>query len=238
MTEVLKICKKHGDLTKEDVLAEEDKKAAKIRIRCAFCRREKDSRWRESNREKHRASASAKRNSDRTHVNEMTRKDREKNPEKYRKWWSQYKQNNKEKIAEWNKQDRQKNLEKYKKREKESRERNRDKIRRKMILNKHKLTNEQYEGMFKYYDNKCAICRQEETRRNKTGGVTCLVVDHCHTDLNIRGLLCHNCNHLIGCAKDDIQILQSAIEYLQQNRNWREEHKDFALNETSINAIK
>lgn len=42
-----------------------------------------------------------------------------------------------------------------------------------------------------------------------------LVVDHCHETGKVRGLLCRNCNLLIGHAKEDIVILQNAINYLK-----------------------
>jgi len=53
----------------------------------------------------------------------------------------------------------------------------------------------------------CAIC-----------GKSCkLNVDHCHETNKIRGLLCFNCNLLLGHAKDNISILSNAIEYLLHN---------------------
>jgi hypothetical protein len=30
----------------------------------------------------------------------------------------------------------------------------------------------------------------------------------------VRGLLCHNCNMLLGFAHDSIDVLQSAVQYL------------------------
>jgi hypothetical protein len=32
----------------------------------------------------------------------------------------------------------------------------------------------------------------------------------------IRGLLCPDCNHLLGFAKDNTEILKNAIDYLQR----------------------
>lgn len=51
----------------------------------------------------------------------------------------------------------------------------------------------------------CAICG--------TDGVK-LVVDHHHGTGQVRALLCHLCNALIGCAREDPVILSRAITYL------------------------
>lgn len=43
-----------------------------------------------------------------------------------------------------------------------------------------------------------------------------LVVDHCHTNGHIRGILCERCNQALGLFRDNVETLQSAIRYLQQ----------------------
>jgi len=47
---------------------------------------------------------------------------------------------------------------------------------------------------------------------------TVLAVDHCHNTNKVRELLCSACNILLGKAKDNISILQSAINYLTIKR--------------------
>lgn len=39
-------------------------------------------------------------------------------------------------------------------------------------------------------------------------------IDHCHATGRVRGALCGECNRMLGCAKDCVEILQSAINYL------------------------
>lgn len=39
--------------------------------------------------------------------------------------------------------------------------------------------------------------------------------DHCHETGEVRGILCHKCNHILGNARDSPEILQRAIEYLK-----------------------
>lgn len=79
---------------------------------------------------------------------------------------------------------------------------------------KYGLTEEQYIDMLNARENKCAICGQEETSKNKNGAIKRLSIDHDHRTDEIRGLLCSRCNLILGHAKDDVQILQSAIDYL------------------------
>lgn len=63
----------------------------------------------------------------------------------------------------------------------------------------------------------CAICGKHETEvsqgRAKTPA-TALHVDHCHETQAIRGLLCTNCNTILGKCYDDVSILMNAIKYL------------------------
>lgn len=41
-------------------------------------------------------------------------------------------------------------------------------------------------------------------------------IDHCHKTNTFRGFLCQHCNHLLGNARDNSQILAGAIEYLKR----------------------
>lgn len=56
----------------------------------------------------------------------------------------------------------------------------------------------------------CKICGLPEEKIK-------LCVDHCHTCNQVRGLLCSRCNSGIGLLKDNIDILASAISYLQNS---------------------
>ena len=64
--------------------------------------------------------------------------------------------------------------------------------------------------MYEKQRSGCAICGVAEDK------FPCrLSIDHCHKTNKVRGLLCHNCNHLLGNAKDNIDILHKAIQYLK-----------------------
>ena len=62
--------------------------------------------------------------------------------------------------------------------------------------------------------NKCQICGHPSETPN--GGS--LVVDHCHTSGAVRGLLCTNCNWMLGLARDNPDVLSRAIAYLDEHR--------------------
>jgi hypothetical protein len=70
----------------------------------------------------------------------------------------------------------------------------------------HGITVEQYNRMLQDQHGCCKICNHPTT--------STLVVDHCHTTGNIRGLLCDDCNLGLGKFRDNVDYLQSAVQYL------------------------
>jgi hypothetical protein len=58
----------------------------------------------------------------------------------------------------------------------------------------------------------CRICGQ--TPEDPTGKAKTLHIDHNHTTGKIRGLLCRHCNTMLGYARDSIDNLRNAIQYL------------------------
>lgn len=86
------------------------------------------------------------------------------------------------------------------------------------------LSMTEYAQMFAKQNGVCAICKQPERARipgRKTEGseerVRDLSVDHCHVTGKIRELLCNSCNHMLGEAKDDQEILLAGAEYLRRH---------------------
>lgn len=67
-----------------------------------------------------------------------------------------------------------------------------------------------YEEMFDKQKGCCAICKSKVSSRRTER----LYVDHCHNSLEVRGLLCGNCNNGLGQFKDSPRLLQRAIDYL------------------------
>lgn len=85
------------------------------------------------------------------------------------------------------------------------------------VLGKRNISKEQYYKMFEDQNNICKICKIikgfpiSKTPKNEWP----LCIDHCHITNKIRGLLCRQCNAMLGNAKDSIEILQEAINYLK-----------------------
>ncbi len=76
---------------------------------------------------------------------------------------------------------------------------------------KYSMKSGRYEKMAQEQGFKCAICLKKPR---------VLFVDHCHKTERLRGLLCRNCNSVLGMCDDNIAILNASIEYLNK---WVEE---------------
>ena len=72
------------------------------------------------------------------------------------------------------------------------------------------LTLEELEEMA---EDGCAICGTTEWMGRHGGKPH---IDHDHISGEVRGILCHNHNLMIGYAHEDIAILESAIRYLSR----------------------
>ena len=72
------------------------------------------------------------------------------------------------------------------------------------------ITLKEHQQMFDQQQGVCAICKNKGDGKLKK-----LCVDHDHKTGKVRQLLCRNCNMVLDQVGDNIQILQSMIEYLQ-----------------------
>lgn len=66
----------------------------------------------------------------------------------------------------------------------------------------------QYATIYDFQGGKCYICQRA------TGASKKLAVDHDHETGYVRGLLCGNCNKLLGHARDDREFFKRAWTYL------------------------
>ncbi len=77
------------------------------------------------------------------------------------------------------------------------------------------LTINDYEAMLEAHGYRCAICNSlfdmDVVARKPN-------LDHCHKSGKVRGVLCFSCNTSIGKFGDDIEVLKSAISYLERNK--------------------
>lgn len=110
----------------------------------------------------------------------------------------------------------QKNKERIRLRNREWVKNNPQKVKAYKLKNRRGLTVEEYTNMLNAQRGLCAICNQPFQKHPRNGEVEMFCVDHNHETGAIRGLLCASCNTLLGFAKDDTDILGSAITYLKE----------------------
>jgi len=60
------------------------------------------------------------------------------------------------------------------------------------------ISTEQFIAMLYVQDFQCGICRRNITVEGKGQSA----IDHCHTSLKVRGVLCGHCNMLLGCVEE------------------------------------
>jgi hypothetical protein len=84
--------------------------------------------------------------------------------------------------------------------------------REKWLLRNYGVTEQWYIETLANQGGKCAICAAAEPG----GPHKVFSVDHDHKTGAVRGLLCKDCNHMLGMAKDNPSTLESAIKYLQK----------------------
>ena len=80
---------------------------------------------------------------------------------------------------------------------------------------RHGITSEEYDLMYESQSGKCKICAVPSEN---------LYIDHDHKTMNIRGLLCRDCNSALGLFRDNTEILKNAIEYLENNNGENDGH--------------
>jgi hypothetical protein len=80
----------------------------------------------------------------------------------------------------------------------------------------YKITTPEREIMLEQQDNCCAICETKVLFGVGTRQLNGAVIDHCHSNGHVRGILCNGCNIALGLFKDNKLTLIKAIQYLQE----------------------
>ena len=76
-----------------------------------------------------------------------------------------------------------------------------------------------YELMLEEQNHCCDICKRPASEFPKR-----LAVDHCHSTGKVRGLLCMFCNTALGKFNDDIDLLRSAITYMEKHTYGKQDY--------------
>lgn len=83
--------------------------------------------------------------------------------------------------------------------------------KRKHQIARYGLTVEEFNSIAQAQQGVCAICCRPPKFPS-------LSIDHCHETNKFRGLLCEDCNHGLGHFRDNIEVMQAAIVYLERSR--------------------
>jgi hypothetical protein len=81
------------------------------------------------------------------------------------------------------------------------------------IKGKYGIDSEDWARMYEAQDGRCLGCDERLVFRETH-------VDHCHKTLVVRGLLCADCNLVLGCVADSSDTLRRLAEYLDANENF------------------
>ena len=91
-----------------------------------------------------------------------------------------------------------------------------DRCRELSLKRKYGLTILEVNAMVEKQGGVCAICQQIPQGKKHHSQ---LHVDHNHITKQIRGMLCGNCNKALGLVREDPQVLEAMIKYLDQQED-------------------
>lgn len=84
-------------------------------------------------------------------------------------------------------------------------------VKNERLMRQYGINLQKYNELFSKQSGSCALCKKHQSDLK-----IALSVDHNHETGHVRGLLCSNCNLLLGHAKDNVEVLKEAISYLTQ----------------------
>jgi hypothetical protein len=184
---IVKVCKKHGELREAQTKKEINKSGNQV-YRCHLCKIEKDRKWKSNNKDKHIAASMRWKKNNKDRYKAWCKKDRENNPEKYLEW---------QRIG----------------REKEGIFRSIKEVTRLRGI----TVDQYYSMVGEQDNKcAICFCKETRMSRTK-GKISRLSIDHHHASGMVRGLLCHGCNQVVGHSKESIEVLKNAILYLEKH---------------------
>jgi hypothetical protein len=82
------------------------------------------------------------------------------------------------------------------------------------LKSKYRLTEDQWDQIFNAQGEVCGICKSP-TPNCRQGWHT----DHDHKTGTVRGILCLQCNAILGAARDNISAVDNLIAYLSRTKS-------------------
>ncbi|MES2942972.1 MAG: endonuclease VII domain-containing protein [Pseudomonadota bacterium] len=136
------------------------------------------------------------------------------NPDKFKLNEEQMKQKNERRRARYAKDPDFR--EETKAQAREWQQKNPEKSKAGRLMKTYGMSLEKFNLMMDSCNHSCEICgHQDKSKKNVFP-----VVDHCHTNGHVRGILCSNCNTALGKFKDSIDLLSNAISYLNRSKKY------------------
>lgn len=86
-------------------------------------------------------------------------------------------------------------------------------VRQNKIVSKYGMTLQKFDEMARNQGGVCAVCHNPNNIEGRE-----LTVDHDHKTGEIRGLLCHSCNLVLGLVGDSLDRLLDLHEYLRNHQ--------------------
>jgi len=159
---------------------------------------------------------------------EYYKKNKEKEQNRYKEWAA----SNKEKRHKIDKRYSDNNKDKIKERHIMWYKKNKTKSKDADLKYSFGITFDDYNEKLRLQNGVCEICKGLETHTYK-GTVKCLAVDHNHETGQVRGLLCHKCNILVGSIERDKGLVLKAIKYLDKCNSNQQQLRTAGKEETA-----
>ncbi len=85
------------------------------------------------------------------------------------------------------------------------------------LKRKYGITAETYDTMWKSQSGLCACCGRPEKALHWKGKKRMLAINHDHVTGQVRQLICHRCNIMLGLAKESPEILRQLADYIARH---------------------
>lgn len=92
---------------------------------------------------------------------------------------------------------------------------NKSKAKDSSLMRTYGITLNEYKARLLAQEYRCPICNKHFS--DGKFGPDSPVVDHCHVDGNVRGIICNECNRGLGYFRDNAEALMNASKYLTEN---------------------